>query len=37
MNEDDKDKTDIENKEEEVTSEENQSEGESPSKSLRRA
>ena len=30
MNEDDKDKTDIENKEEEVKSEENQSEGESP-------
>ena len=31
MNEDDKDKTDIENKEEEVKREENQSEGESPS------
>ena len=31
MNEDDKDKTDIENKEEEVKGEENQSEGESPS------
>ena len=30
MNEDDKDKTDIENKEEEVKGEENQSEGESP-------